>query len=117
MFNNKTSSPHENRRTFGHPRPEIPSGPDVGRKFLDTQEMCSSPSANYYRPSEEPEPWDLTQLNIEASVMCLVSKVRALFLSYQLITKKCTKVKGEEFSLLISKVDVTCLSLVYIFFY
>ncbi|KAL1457024.1 hypothetical protein WDU94_001701 [Cyamophila willieti] len=40
--------------------------------------MCSSPSANYYRPCEEPEPWDLTQLNIEASVMCLVSKVKFL---------------------------------------
>uniref|UniRef100_A0A8D8TYP2 phosphatidylinositol-3,4-bisphosphate 4-phosphatase n=1 Tax=Cacopsylla melanoneura TaxID=428564 RepID=A0A8D8TYP2_9HEMI len=53
-------------------------GGDVGRKFLDTQEMCSSPSANYYRPCEEPEPWDLTQLNIEASVMCLVSKVKFL---------------------------------------
>ncbi|XP_071446708.1 inositol polyphosphate-4-phosphatase type I A isoform X2 [Hetaerina americana] len=49
-----------------------------GRRFLDTQAMCSSPSANYYRPTEEPEPWDLTQLNIEASMMCLVSKVKFL---------------------------------------
>lgn len=40
--------------------------------------MSSSPSANYYRPTEEPEPLDLTQLNIEASVMCLVSKVKFL---------------------------------------
>lgn len=40
--------------------------------------MSSSPSANYYRPTEEPEPMDLTQLNIEASVMCLVSKVKFL---------------------------------------
>ncbi|XP_058127328.1 inositol polyphosphate 4-phosphatase type II isoform X2 [Anopheles coustani] len=46
--------------------------------FLDTQVMSSSPSANYYRPTEEPEPLDLTQLNIEASVMCLVSKVKFL---------------------------------------
>ncbi|XP_014278219.1 inositol polyphosphate-4-phosphatase type I A isoform X4 [Halyomorpha halys] len=46
--------------------------------WLDTHAMCSSPSANYYRPTEEPEPWDLTQLNIEASVMCLVSKVKFL---------------------------------------
>ncbi|XP_021932968.1 type I inositol 3,4-bisphosphate 4-phosphatase isoform X2 [Zootermopsis nevadensis] len=51
---------------------------DLGRRFLDTQAMCSSPSANYYKPTDEPEPWDLTQLNIEASVMCLVSKVKFL---------------------------------------
>lgn len=49
-----------------------------GRMFLDTSVMCSSPSANYYKPTDEPEPWDLTQLNIEASVMCLVSKVKFL---------------------------------------
>ncbi|XP_024083803.1 type I inositol 3,4-bisphosphate 4-phosphatase isoform X2 [Cimex lectularius] len=51
---------------------------EVGRMFLDTHAMCSSPSANYYKPTDEPEPWDLTQLNIEASVMCLVSKVKFL---------------------------------------
>lgn len=51
---------------------------DGGRMFLDTSVMCSSPSANYYKPTDEPEPWDLTQLNIEASVMCLVSKVKFL---------------------------------------
>lgn len=51
---------------------------DSGRMFLDTHVMCSSPSANYYKPTDEPEPWDLTQLNIEASVMCLVSKVKFL---------------------------------------
>lgn len=44
----------------------------------NSQAMSSSPSANYYRPTEEPEPLDLTQLNIEASVMCLVSKVKFL---------------------------------------
>lgn len=43
--------------------------------FLDTKVMTSS---DFYRPSEEPEPLDLTQLNIEASVMCLVSKVKFL---------------------------------------
>lgn len=52
--------------------------PDAGRMFLDTHVMCSSPSANYYKPTDEPEPWDITQLNIEASVMCLVSKVKFL---------------------------------------
>ncbi|XP_037028199.1 inositol polyphosphate-4-phosphatase type I A isoform X2 [Bradysia coprophila] len=46
--------------------------------FLDAKVMSSSPSANFYRPTEEPEPLDLTQLNIEASVMCLVSKVKFL---------------------------------------
>lgn len=51
---------------------------DLGKRFLDTQKMCNSPSANYYKPTDEPEPWDLTQLNIEASVMCLVSKVKFL---------------------------------------
>ncbi|XP_025832000.1 type I inositol 3,4-bisphosphate 4-phosphatase isoform X2 [Agrilus planipennis] len=51
---------------------------DTGRIFLDTNIMSSSPSANYYKPTDEPEPWDLTQLNIEASVMCLVSKVKFL---------------------------------------
>lgn len=51
---------------------------DTGKTFLDTNVMCNSPSANYYKPTDEPEPWDLTQLNIEASVMCLVSKVKFL---------------------------------------
>ncbi|XP_012140220.1 inositol polyphosphate-4-phosphatase type I A isoform X2 [Megachile rotundata] len=51
---------------------------DPCKRFLDTQKMCNSPSANYYKPTDEPEPWDLTQLNIEASVMCLVSKVKFL---------------------------------------
>ncbi|KAI5729691.1 hypothetical protein M8J76_005429 [Diaphorina citri] len=69
-FNDHNTNTPVNSRRENH-------GADV-RKFLDTQEMCSSPSANYYRPSEEPEPWDLTQLNIEASVMCLVSKVKFL---------------------------------------
>ncbi|CAG7715934.1 unnamed protein product [Allacma fusca] len=45
---------------------------DIVKSFLD------SPSSNYYRPSEEPEPWDLTQLNIEASVISLNSKVKVL---------------------------------------
>ncbi|KAH0535283.1 inositol polyphosphate-4-phosphatase type I A isoform X2 [Cotesia glomerata] len=51
---------------------------DLSKRFLDTKKMCNSPSANYYKPTDEPEPWDLTQLNIEASVMCLVSKVKFL---------------------------------------
>ncbi|XP_066249829.1 inositol polyphosphate-4-phosphatase type I A isoform X1 [Euwallacea similis] len=51
---------------------------DGTKLFLDTNAMCNSPSANYYKPTDEPEPWDITQLNIEASVMCLVSKVKFL---------------------------------------
>ena len=43
--------------------------------FFDTKTMNSN---DYYRPTEEPEPLDLTQLNVEASVMCLVSKVKFL---------------------------------------
>lgn len=57
---------------------EMKSEIDPSKRFLDTQNMCNSPSANYYKPTDEPEPWDLTQLNIEASVMCLVSKVKFL---------------------------------------
>jgi inositol polyphosphate-4-phosphatase len=45
---------------------------DIVKSFLD------SPSSNYYRPSEEPEPWDLTQLNIQASLISLNSKVKVL---------------------------------------
>lgn len=59
-------------------REEIKGDIDPCKRFLDTQKMCNSPSANYYKPTDEPEPWDLTQLNIEASVMCLVSKVKFL---------------------------------------
>lgn len=51
---------------------------NVTTSFLNTHAMNNSPSANYYRPTEEPEPLDLTQLNIEASVMCLVSKIKFL---------------------------------------
>ncbi|CAD1478010.1 unnamed protein product [Heterotrigona itama] len=57
---------------------EVKGDIDPCKRFLDTQKMCNSPSANYYKPTDEPEPWDLTQLNIEASVMCLVSKVKFL---------------------------------------
>lgn len=61
---------------YGGPNSSIVFGHNGA--FLDTKAMSSSPSANYYRPTEEPEPLDLTQLNIEASVMCLVSKVKFL---------------------------------------
>ncbi|KAK3872993.1 hypothetical protein Pcinc_021955 [Petrolisthes cinctipes] len=38
--------------------------------IMDTQEN------NIYRPTDEPEPWDLIQLNVQASVMCLTSKIK-----------------------------------------
>lgn len=53
--------------------------PDSG---LGLEEIIGSfldaPSSNYYRPSEEPEPWELTQLNIQASVISLKSKIGVL---------------------------------------
>ncbi|XP_025160514.1 type I inositol 3,4-bisphosphate 4-phosphatase isoform X5 [Harpegnathos saltator] len=69
---------HENKENYEDEREDLKSDADPCRRFLDTQKMCNSPSANYYKPTDEPEPWDLTQLNIEASVMCLVSKVKFL---------------------------------------
>ena len=83
--NNNHSSETTECRTDGNEEAEedeedddAPEEVDLGKRFLDTQKMCNSPSANYYKPTDEPEPWDLTQLNIEASVMCLVSKVKFL---------------------------------------
>jgi hypothetical protein len=37
-----------------------------------------SPSSLHYRAGDEPEPIDLTHLNIEAAMMCLASKVRLI---------------------------------------
>ncbi|XP_066586693.1 inositol polyphosphate-4-phosphatase type I A isoform X2 [Prorops nasuta] len=67
----------ENSKDEGD-KDDIKADVDLSKRFLDTHKMCNSPSANYYKPTDEPEPWDLTQLNIEASVMCLVSKVKFL---------------------------------------
>lgn len=71
---------HRHQRSKSHDEngSAEPQNGEMNKKFLDTHAMCSSPSANYYKPTDEPEPWDLTQLNIEASVMCLVSKVKFL---------------------------------------
>lgn len=69
---------NEKKENYEDEREDLRSDADPCRRFLDTQKMCNSPSANYYKPTDEPEPWDLTQLNIEASVMCLVSKVKFL---------------------------------------
>ena len=40
--------------------------------------MSESAAGLYYRAGDEPEPIDLTHLNIEAAMMCLASKVRYL---------------------------------------
>jgi len=69
---------NEKKDGYDDDREDSRNDADPCKRFLDTQKMCNSPSANYYKPTDEPEPWDLTQLNIEASVMCLVSKVKFL---------------------------------------
>lgn len=74
----RTRQENDKRENYEGEGEDLKSEADPCRRFLDTQKMCNSPSANYYKPTDEPEPWDLTQLNIEASVMCLVSKVKFL---------------------------------------
>ncbi|XP_029676505.1 type I inositol 3,4-bisphosphate 4-phosphatase isoform X2 [Formica exsecta] len=69
---------NERKESYDEEKEDLKNDADPCKRFLDTQKMCNSPSANYYKPTDEPEPWDLTQLNIEASVMCLVSKVKFL---------------------------------------
>ncbi|EFN61196.1 Type II inositol-3,4-bisphosphate 4-phosphatase [Camponotus floridanus] len=69
---------NEKKDNYDDEKEDLKNDADPCKRFLDTQKMCNSPSANYYKPTDEPEPWDLTQLNIEASVMCLVSKVKFL---------------------------------------
>ncbi|XP_072755322.1 inositol polyphosphate-4-phosphatase type I A isoform X4 [Anoplolepis gracilipes] len=69
---------NERKESYDDEKEDLKNDTDPCKRFLDTQKMCNSPSANYYKPTDEPEPWDLTQLNIEASVMCLVSKVKFL---------------------------------------
>ena len=48
------------------------------RKKEDQGIMQDSPSGLHYRAGDEPEPIDLTRLNIEAAMMCLASKVRLI---------------------------------------
>lgn len=45
---------------------------------LDTGITCDTETSSHYRSGDEPEPIDLTHLNIEASMMCLASKVRTI---------------------------------------
>ena len=54
-------------------------------KADDANMTSDSPSGNvgaettlHYRNGDEPEPIDLTHLNVEAAMMCLASKVRVL---------------------------------------
>eukprot|EP00095_Tigriopus_kingsejongensis_P011180 maker-scaffold456_size166325-snap-gene-0.28 protein:Tk11180 transcript:maker-scaffold456_size166325-snap-gene-0.28-mRNA-1 annotation:"type i inositol- -bisphosphate 4-phosphatase-like" len=53
--------------------------PPVPKKEQTDQNLTSdSPSGLHYRSGDEPEPMDLTHLNIEAAMMCLASKIRML---------------------------------------
>ena len=42
------------------------------------EEVTDSPSGLHYKAGDEPEPMDLTHLNIEAAMMCLAGRVRLL---------------------------------------
>lgn len=66
--------------------PDVPHKSD--NRFNDTErvsctlvtakeiDIMSSQENSVYRPTDEPEPWDLIQLNVQASVMCLSSKIK-----------------------------------------
>ncbi len=55
--------------------PDSKSASTVDQGLLAAED---SPHGLHYRSGDEPEPMDLTHLNIEAAMMCLASKVRAL---------------------------------------
>ncbi|XP_059080345.1 inositol polyphosphate-4-phosphatase type I A-like isoform X1 [Tigriopus californicus] len=62
-----------NKVTLAAPHPQPP------KKDQNDQNLTSdSPSGLHYRSGDEPEPIDLTHLNIEAAMMCLASKIRML---------------------------------------
>ena len=48
------------------------------QKKADQGLTSDSPNGLHYRAGDEPEPMDLTHLNIEAAMMCLASKVRLI---------------------------------------
>ncbi|XP_023330385.1 type II inositol 3,4-bisphosphate 4-phosphatase [Eurytemora carolleeae] len=50
---------------------------EKGGKY-DNGIVCDSEESSHYRSGDEPEPIDLTHLNIEASMMCLASKIRTI---------------------------------------
>lgn len=58
-----------------------------------------------YRPTDEPEPWDLIQLNVQASIMCLTSKIKTYCnRMHELREKGMSKsISGELQSELLSK--------------
>nr|XP_053629315.1 inositol polyphosphate-4-phosphatase type I A-like isoform X2 [Cherax quadricarinatus] len=45
----------------------------ITNKEIDIMDVQEN---SVYRPTDEPEPWDLIQLNVQASVMCLSSKIK-----------------------------------------
>ncbi|XP_042884545.1 inositol polyphosphate-4-phosphatase type I A-like isoform X3 [Penaeus japonicus] len=72
--------------------PDVPTVPIGNRKeglmgegakgqglVITTKEVdiMDSHENSVYRPTDEPEPWDLIQLNVQASVMCLTSKIKS----------------------------------------
>lgn len=56
--------------------PEIEDFLHTSMNNLNNHESEFKGQEDFYQPTEEPEPLELTQLNLEASVMCLVSKVK-----------------------------------------
>ena len=73
--------------------PEVPTMPLVSKSEIEQVcpasiganiitrpkeiDVMDGPENSVYRPTDEPEPWDLIQLNVQASVMCLTSKVKS----------------------------------------
>ena len=62
-----------NTEQYNNPAPE-----------MELLEHCEN---NCYRPTDEPEPWDLIQLNVQASLMCLSSKINSF--CNRMLNKEC----------------------------
>lgn len=60
------------------PTPEKVDDQNDKEKTQDQGLMTDSPGGLHYQAGDEPEPIDLTHLNIEAAMMCLAGKVRLL---------------------------------------
>ena len=68
---------HEEEEVEGEPD-QVEPVEEIETKEKDQGLVTDSPSGLHYRAGDEPEPIDLTHLNIEASMMCLAGKVRLL---------------------------------------
>ena len=51
---------------------------NVNKSNNDQGIVCDTGTGLHYKAGDEPEPIDLTHLNIEAAMMCLASKIRLL---------------------------------------